>query len=121
MKHIFTPLLLLITLTVFGNTTERNNSNKTDKKAVSLVMSPAASTTLSLQQLQQENQLLRQQLEALTKEAEALENSSGFELTMTRLFAQLQDKSRHEQMEELQAQVQYLKTMQALFSRLASK
>lgn len=117
MKRYIITLLLMTSFT--GIALANNNNNKADKKATAAVVTPAESNAVvSVKQLQDENNFLKQQLLALYNENEELKGVLSFQQTMTNLFSTLTQQKLNDQLEEMNAQIGYNNMMANMLLKL---
>jgi hypothetical protein len=113
MKRLITSVFVLFALVSFSAPAENNN----DARKTNTEIAPASATVM-MEQLQQENALLKAQLATLSVYYETLESAAAYRLMMTNMFARIEADNSRQQYEELRAQLAYSQMMGTMFINL---
>lgn len=115
-RYIFT---LLMMASFAGFSYANNTENKSEKKANPTVLAPAEITpAATIKQLQDENNLLKQQLIALYNENEELKGTLSFHRAMSSMFASIGQQKQNELLEEINATIGYNNMMANMLLKL---
>lgn len=108
MKIIFTSLLLMLLATTQAMPILKDSLDNGKKSQVSTPVTPNVSTaTMSMQQLQEENAMLKAKLVQLENRLEEEKGMLQYKLTMSNLMARVEQQNKLETMEELKSQVNF--------------
>jgi predicted RNase H-like nuclease (RuvC/YqgF family) len=119
MKKYFISMLMLVSLSAFAMPSPNNkNEKKANATAISTVSTVESNAAVTMKQLQEENQILRQQMLELSNENEELKGMISFQGMMQKMFAQMVAQKQNEESEELKAQISYNNLMSNLIRTL---
>jgi hypothetical protein len=112
MKIIFTSLLLMLFATTQAMPVLKDSLDNGKKGQVSTPVTPNVSTaTMSMQQLQEENAMLKAKLFQLENRLEDEKGMLQYKLTMTYVLSRIAELDRINKMEELKSQINFGKSM----------
>jgi uncharacterized membrane protein YdfJ with MMPL/SSD domain len=108
MKAIITFMLLLTTVLVQAMPVYTDSTNPGKKSEIS---NPSNPSTVSMQQLQEENNQLKAKLVAMENKFEDERGLFNYKLTMLKLVSQLDDNKKVEKLEDLKSQMTFNQLM----------
>jgi TolA-binding protein len=108
MKAIFTSMLLMIFVGVQAMPVYTDSTNPGKKSEIS---TPSNPSTVSMQQLQEENNQLRARLAALENKFEDERGLFNFKMTMVNMVSQLDNNKKVETLEDLKSHLGFNQMM----------
>jgi hypothetical protein len=120
MKVIITSMLLMFfaalqAMPVLKDSTDNGKKNQTNTHAASPVVS---NPSMSIQQLQEENALLKSKLLSLENTYEEEKGMLQYKLVMSSLISRIEQENKVEKIEDLKSQVNFTKVLSAVLLHL---
>jgi hypothetical protein len=107
MKTLFTSMLLMTMMALQAMPVFNDSTNPGKKKEVTSISTPSNPSTVSVQQLQDENALLRAKIASLENVFENEKGILNYKLTMQGLFNKLDEHQKVEKISDLRAEFNF--------------
>ncbi len=122
MKIVFTSVLVLMMTAMQAMPVDKDSVENGKKARVSAPATTPASTSLvSMQQLQEENAALKNKIAEMENRLENENSLLQYRYVMLNVFSKLNDNKKMESLEELQSQVGFTTTMSNVLLKIKSE
>jgi hypothetical protein len=112
MKIVFTSILVLFMTAIQAMPVDKDSIENGKKAQVSTpVTTPTSSSLLSMQQLQEENTILKARIAEMENRLENENSMLQYKLTMMTVVNKLNEISKQEKMEEMQGHIEFANMM----------
>jgi hypothetical protein len=112
MKIVFTSMLVLIMTAIQAMPVDKDSIENGKKARVSTpATTPTSSSLLSMQQLQEENAILKARIAEMENRLENENSMLQYKLTMMTVVNKLNESSKQEKMEDMQGHIGFTNMM----------